>query len=85
MWSTIALRGGDENSNARLEGLASRMTRAQVAAATQQAETWISQHNYCKLRKELKQRSDIARSSPPFSVCPRGKEVALSKFQTAVE
>ncbi len=45
MWSTIALRGGDENSNARLEGLASRMTRAQVAAATQQAETWISQHN----------------------------------------
>ena len=45
MWSTIALRGGDENSNARLEGLASRMTRAQVAAATQQAEAWISQHN----------------------------------------
>jgi GAF domain/Sel1 repeat/PilZ domain len=45
MWSTIALRGGDENSNARLEGLASRMTRAQVAAATQQAEAWISQHS----------------------------------------
>jgi hypothetical protein len=45
MWSTIALRGGDENSNARLEGLASRMTRAQVAAGTQQAEAWISQHS----------------------------------------
>jgi uncharacterized protein len=45
MWSEVALIGGDKNSKARLEGLASRMTRAQVAAAQQQAETWIHSHN----------------------------------------
>ncbi|MGA8066831.1 MAG: GAF domain-containing protein [Terriglobales bacterium] len=47
-WSAIALAQGDENSKARLEGLASQMTRAQVAAARQQAEVWIRQHNSAK-------------------------------------
>jgi len=45
MWSQIALSGGDENSKSRLEGLASQMTHAQVAAARQQAEAWIHTHN----------------------------------------
>ena len=44
-WSAIALAQGDENSKSRLEGLASQMTRAQVAAARQQAEIWIHSHN----------------------------------------
>ncbi len=47
-WSTIALAHGDENSKIRLEGLASQMTQAQVAAARQQAEAWIHQHNSAK-------------------------------------
>jgi hypothetical protein len=45
MWSAIALAGGDPNSKARLEGLTSRMTRAQVSAARQQAEAWIHNHS----------------------------------------
>jgi GAF domain/Sel1 repeat/PilZ domain len=45
MWSEIALAGGDKNSKARLEGLASRMTRAQISAARQQAEVWIRTHS----------------------------------------
>jgi uncharacterized protein len=45
MWSEIALAGGDENSKARLEGLATRMTRAQVYAARQQAEVWLHMHS----------------------------------------
>jgi hypothetical protein len=44
-WSAIALAQGDENSKSRLEGLASQMTREQVAAARQQAEAWIQSHN----------------------------------------
>ena len=44
-WSAIALAQGDENSKSRLEGLASQMTREQVAAARQQAEVWIHSHN----------------------------------------
>jgi hypothetical protein len=44
-WSAIALANGDENSKARLEGLASQMTHAQVSAARQQAEVWIRSHN----------------------------------------
>jgi len=51
MWSAIALAGGDEISKSRLEGLASRMTRAQVSAARQQAEEWIHQHNSAKTAK----------------------------------
>ncbi|MBZ5663349.1 MAG: GAF domain-containing protein [Acidobacteriia bacterium] len=45
MWSEIALAGGDKNSKARLEGLASRMTRAQVSVARQRAEAWIHTHS----------------------------------------
>jgi hypothetical protein len=48
MWSEIALAGGDQNSKARLEGLASRMTRAQISAARQQAEAWIQAHTSAK-------------------------------------
>ena len=48
MWSEIALAGGDQNSKARLEGLASRMTRSQVSAARQKAEEWIQSHSVTK-------------------------------------
>ena len=44
-WSAIATAQGDEISKARLEGLASQMTRQQVAAARQEAETWIHTHS----------------------------------------
>lgn len=47
-WSALALAQGDENSKSRLEGLASQMTRSQIAAARQQAEIWIRQHNAAK-------------------------------------
>ena len=40
-WSAIAFAEGDENSKSRLEGLASKMTHAQISAARQQAEDWI--------------------------------------------
>ncbi len=50
-WSAIALAEGDENSKSRLEGLASQMTRAQVAAASQQADDWLRQHNSAKPAK----------------------------------
>jgi TPR repeat protein len=43
-WSRLALAQGDENSKARLEGLATQMTREQVSAASQQAEDWIRSH-----------------------------------------
>ena len=45
MWSEIALAGGDQDSKSRLQGLASQMTHAQVAAANQQAEEWIQTHS----------------------------------------
>jgi len=51
IWSDIALAGGDENSRSRLQGLASQMTRAQVAAASQQADAWLRQHNSAKSAK----------------------------------
>ena len=44
MWSAIALAHGDEISKSRLEGLASRMTRQQVSAATDQADAWLRAH-----------------------------------------
>jgi uncharacterized protein len=44
MWSAIALAHGDEISKSRLEGLASRMTREQVSAATDQADAWLRAH-----------------------------------------
>jgi hypothetical protein len=43
-WSALALAQGDENSKARLEGLASQMTRQQVSEARQQAEVWLRSH-----------------------------------------
>jgi hypothetical protein len=50
-WSALAFARGDETSKSRLEGLASQMTRSQVAAARQQAEIWIRQHNGPKSAK----------------------------------
>ncbi len=44
-WSAIAFADGDMNSKSRLEGLASQMTQAQVAAARQQADIWIHAHS----------------------------------------
>jgi len=44
-WSVLALAQGDDGSKSRLEGLASQMTRAQVAAARQDAEEWLRQHH----------------------------------------
>jgi hypothetical protein len=43
-WSVLAQAGGDEASKYRVSVLASRMTRAQVAAAQQQANDWIKEH-----------------------------------------
>lgn len=43
-WSVLAQAGGDEASKYRVSVLASRMTRAQVAAAQQQANNWIKEH-----------------------------------------
>lgn len=49
-WSTLALAQGDEASKSRLEGLALRMTRAQINAARQQADDWLRQHHAAKAR-----------------------------------
>ncbi len=43
-WSVLARAGGDEASKYRVAVLTSRMTRAQVAAAQQQADNWLRQH-----------------------------------------
>jgi putative methionine-R-sulfoxide reductase with GAF domain len=43
-WSVLAQAGGDEASKYRVSALASRMTHAQVAAAQQQANYWIKEH-----------------------------------------
>jgi len=43
-WSVLAQAGGDEASKYRVALLASRMTRAQIAAAQQQANEWIKEH-----------------------------------------
>ena len=43
-WSVLAQAGGDEASKYRVSVLASRMSRAQVAAAQQQANDWIKDH-----------------------------------------
>jgi len=43
-WSVLAQAGGDEASKYRVVHLASRMTRAQIAAAQQQANQWIKEH-----------------------------------------
>jgi putative methionine-R-sulfoxide reductase with GAF domain len=44
-WSALARAGGDEASKYRVAALTSRMTRAQVAAAQQEAEEWLRQHS----------------------------------------
>ena len=44
-WSTIAMAEGDDISKSRVEGLSSQMTKEQVAAARQQAEAWVRNHN----------------------------------------
>jgi hypothetical protein len=43
-WSILAQAGGDEASKYRVAVLTSRMTRAQVIAAQQQANDWLKQH-----------------------------------------
>jgi putative methionine-R-sulfoxide reductase with GAF domain len=43
-WSVLAQAGGDEASKYRVVHLASRMTRAQITAAQQQANDWIKEH-----------------------------------------
>ena len=43
-WSVLAQAGGDEVSKYRVVHLASRMTRAQIAAAQQRADDWIKEH-----------------------------------------
>ncbi|MBZ5653948.1 MAG: GAF domain-containing protein [Acidobacteriia bacterium] len=50
-WSALAVAQGNEISKSRLEGLASQMTRPQVAIARQQADEWIRQHNSAKSPK----------------------------------
>ncbi len=43
-WSVLAANQGDETSESRLQGLATQMTPAEVAAAQQQADDWLRQH-----------------------------------------
>jgi len=43
-WSVLAQAGGDEASKYRVAHLASRMTRAQITDAQQQANDWIKEH-----------------------------------------
>ncbi|HEX8812793.1 MAG TPA: GAF domain-containing protein [Terracidiphilus sp.] len=43
-WSVLAQAGGDAASKVRVSVLASRMTRAQIATAQQQANDWIKEH-----------------------------------------
>jgi hypothetical protein len=50
-WSTLAFARGDETGKSQLESLASQMTRSQVAAARQQADIWLRQHNSPKQPK----------------------------------
>src|SRR5271167_2068525 len=44
LWSVLAQAGGDEASKYRVAHLASRMTRAQITDAQQQANDWIKEH-----------------------------------------
>jgi putative methionine-R-sulfoxide reductase with GAF domain len=54
-WSVLAQAGGDEASKYRVALLASRMSRSQIAAAQQQANEWIKEH------QSLSQNSTTAR------------------------
>lgn len=53
-WSILAQAGGDEASKYRVAVLTSRMTRAQVITAQQQANDWLKQHQLA------------SRNSPPL-------------------
>jgi TPR repeat protein len=44
LWAVLAQTGGDDASKYRVAFLASRMTRAQVLEAQQQANEWIKAH-----------------------------------------
>lgn len=44
LWAVLAAAGGDEISKDRVASLASRMNRAQVIAARQQANEWLMHH-----------------------------------------
>jgi len=44
LWSVLAKAAGDEASKYRVSVLASRMSHAQIAAAQQQANDWIKEH-----------------------------------------
>jgi putative methionine-R-sulfoxide reductase with GAF domain len=50
-WSVLAQTGGDEASKYRVAHLASRMTRAQVVEAQQQANDWIKEHQTLSLNR----------------------------------
>lgn len=54
-WSVLAQAGGDEASKYRVSVLASRMTRAQVAAAQQQANDWIRDHQILSQNSSARQ------------------------------
>jgi TPR repeat protein len=47
-WSALAAKQGDESSAARLQGLATQMTQAQVATAQAQADDWFRQRRAAK-------------------------------------
>lgn len=44
-WYQLALAEGDPNSKSLLEGIATQLTREQVASIRQQAEAWLHTHN----------------------------------------
>jgi len=44
-WTVLAVAQGDENSKARQHDLTARMTRSQIAAAHEQAESWLHSHH----------------------------------------
>ena len=54
-WSVLARAGGDEASKYRVSVLASRLTHAQVAAAQQQANDWIKEHQVLSQNSPVKQ------------------------------
>jgi hypothetical protein len=45
-WAVLAAAGGDEISKDRVASLASRMPRARVIAARQQANEWLTRHQH---------------------------------------
>ncbi|HZQ23673.1 MAG TPA: GAF domain-containing protein [Terriglobales bacterium] len=51
-WSILARAGGDEGSKFRAAALTSRMTRAQVLAAQQQADDWLRRHQVATTSSE---------------------------------